>query len=515
MRFHNNCIVLLAMALLIAGCGGGSDNSPAPARSALLLAQAGDEQSVSPGDYVLLDGTGSATRDDTAITDWQWTQTDGTDVTLLNTEQAQAAFVAPAMEEEGELVFQLQVTDESGRTATDTTTVRVAAGEMPSAQPQVFHVCGDNDEEFRTAALTALFEAREGDLIEFCAGEFNLTTGLILNNRRGITIRGQGMDETVLSFKGSEASEGLNISGSDGIALEGFTIEDTPGKAELRVEGANVAATFDYEDPHPQVDTRCTGSVESYQVPAAMNCMTCHAGDNREAGAAPIGPKARLMNREFDYGGDVGQRFQLEYMAELGMLAGLPEPGNIAEPLPTWNRPGSSGETGNNDIHLRARAYLETNCVHCHNPGGAASNSNLELDSFRAVDRRYGICKRPVAAGKGSGDRRWVLVPGESAESILHYRVASTEAGVMMPPIGRTLGHTEAMELLTTWLDESLEAQTHEEVHNGENCGGLAGELPEESDPLLQLLEQLGLLGLVDELEANDPGLLDALESGI
>ena len=38
-------------------------------------------------------------------------------------------------------------------------------------------------------ALIAFFDAREGDTIEFCAGRFDMPTGLIVNGKRGITIK--------------------------------------------------------------------------------------------------------------------------------------------------------------------------------------------------------------------------------------------------------------------------------------------------------------------------------------
>ena len=115
-----------------------------------------------------------------------------------------------------------------------------SAATAPGAQPgagdgsatpgraTTFTVCG-SDEEFRDRALIAFFEAREGDTIEFCEGRFDLDTGLIIHGRRGVTVRGQGMRKTILNFKNSDSSEGLNVSFSDGIVLEGFSVEDTPG----------------------------------------------------------------------------------------------------------------------------------------------------------------------------------------------------------------------------------------------------------------------------------------------
>jgi hypothetical protein len=60
--------------------------------------------------------------------------------------------------------------------------------------------------------------------------------------------------------------------------------------------------------------------------------------------------------------------------------------------------------------------------------------------------------KRPVAAGKGSGDRQFDILPGDPDGSILPYRVESTEPGVMMPELGRHIADPEAVALLRDWI---------------------------------------------------------------
>ena len=57
----------------------------------------------------------------------------------------------------------------------------------------------------------------------------------------------------------------------------------------------------------------------------------------------------------------------------------------------------------------RARAYLDINCSHCHNPNGPADTSglNLEPDALAAA---LGVCKPPIAAGGGTGGSRSVTV---------------------------------------------------------------------------------------------------------
>ncbi len=83
----------------------------------------------------------------------------------------------------------------------------------------------------------ALILAEPGDVIEFTEGTFEFTRGLSLDVDN-VTVRGQGMGRTILSFKNQDAgSEGLIVT-SDGVTLADFAIEDTIGDA-IKVKGAN------------------------------------------------------------------------------------------------------------------------------------------------------------------------------------------------------------------------------------------------------------------------------------
>lgn len=283
-----------------------------------------------------------------------------------------------------------------------------------------------------------------------------------------------------------------------------WTTKDGRRVAELQVAGATVPVEYDYLDPDPDVKNadgsrvRYTGAVAAYGVPAALNCLTCHAADDREPGSAPIGPKARFMNRDHDYGAD-GVVNQLVYLKSKGLLNGLPADIGSVEKAPRWNVPGSSGELPNQpaDLHARARAYLEVNCAHCHNPNGAGSNSGLFLDAYRGVDVRYGICKKPVAAGRGSGGHSFDIVPGAAEDSILYFRLVGDQPGIRMPPVARTKVQGEAVSLIATWIDEALPALS-DQIDNEESCTG-AGSLPLLSslpipDDLAPLLKAAGLL---------------------
>jgi hypothetical protein len=58
-----------------------------------------------------------------------------------------------------------------------------------------------------------------------------------------------------------------------------------------------------------------------------------------------------------------------------------------------------------------------------------------------------------VAAGRGAGDKKVDIQPGDAEGSILHYRMNSTNPGFMMPELGRKLIHEEGVALIREWIN--------------------------------------------------------------
>ncbi|MEN8852892.1 MAG: parallel beta-helix domain-containing protein, partial [Candidatus Arcticimaribacter sp.] len=72
--------------------------------------------------------------------------------------------------------------------------------------------------------------AKDSSVIELPEGHFLFSQSLSLDNKTHLTIKGQGMDKTVLSFKGqTSGAEGIKITNSQNITLEDFAIEDAVG----------------------------------------------------------------------------------------------------------------------------------------------------------------------------------------------------------------------------------------------------------------------------------------------
>ena len=171
-----------------------------------------------------------------------------------------------------------------------------------------------------------------------------------------------------------------------------------------------------------------------YEVPNKNQCKTCHqSGDVVE----PIGPKLRNL----DHIGPSGSAQLADWVAS-GILDHVPE-GLVPTP---------SAADMTLPLDARARGYLDINCGHCHKPDGSASNSGLWLQLEETSPTRLGLKKHPTAAGKGSGDRLVVIEPGHPEQSILAYRMASTEPGIAMPELGRTLPDPVGIDLINQWI---------------------------------------------------------------
>ncbi|MCS7085355.1 MAG: hypothetical protein NZ534_04660, partial [Bacteroidia bacterium] len=178
-----------------------------------------------------------------------------------------------------------------------------------------------------------------------------------------------------------------------------------------------------------------------YIVPNKNQCKGCHELSKK---VTPIGPNARNMNRKNVYEGKLVN--QLDYLASVGKLD-LSGRKSIDLPVfPVWD------DSVGWNLNDRARAWLDVNCAHCHNPNGPANTSGLDLSFDQKEPGKIGICKAPIAAGRGSGGLHFDIAPGKPEQSILRYRLISNDPGIMMPELGRTMVHEEGVKLIENWI---------------------------------------------------------------
>ncbi|MGI9552784.1 MAG: hypothetical protein ACR2MT_16390 [Aurantibacter sp.] len=161
------------------------------------------------------------------------------------------------------------------------------------------------------------------------------------------------------------------------------------------------------------------GEAESiaYEIPNTTACIQCH---NNDGTSFPIGPKARNMN--FVHNGND----QIQFFVDKGLLSGAPASSQIAV-LPQWDDETISLED-------RARAYMDVNCAHCHQPGGFNGNPVAET-----IDLRF---ETPFANTN---------ITAKKADVI--QRINSTFPNFSMPFNGTTIPHVEGIELMEDYIN--------------------------------------------------------------
>ena len=233
-----------------------------------------------------------------------------------------------------------------------------------------------------------------------------------------------------------DLSQGMNLLETrlllrkeDGWEAVSYAWNDEQNEAFKKIAGKTINVSW----------TNFLGEEEDvrYRVPNVNQCKECHAADDM---ITPIGPKARNINKDFNY--EEGEFNQLDYWMTKQIIDSYPL--ELVSPV-DW-----SDESQN--INDRVRSYLDVNCGHCHSPTGNANSTGLYLHLDETRDIHLGIYKKPVATGRGSGGLKYSIVPGKPEESILLHRMISLDPGVMMPESGRALSHHEAVEMVREWI---------------------------------------------------------------
>jgi parallel beta-helix repeat protein len=106
---------------------------------------------------------------------------------------------------------------------------------LPEYNPERSYV------DLETEILEAFILAKDSATIELPEGHFLFSQSLSMDDKKHITIKGKGMDKTVLSFKGqAKGAEGILITNCTNFTIEDLTIEDAAGDNLKISESKNV-----------------------------------------------------------------------------------------------------------------------------------------------------------------------------------------------------------------------------------------------------------------------------------
>ncbi|MEK7949373.1 Ig-like domain-containing protein [Luteolibacter soli] len=184
----------------------------------------------------------------------------------------------------------------------------------------------------------------------------------------------------------------------------------------------------------------------TWSYPSRAQCLLCH---NAASGQA-LGVRTHSLNRSFHYNLTGRDANQLETFNELGMF----DQTLTAEDLANFIEARSlDDETA--PLEHRVRSYLDSNCSHCHRPGGPVSYFDARLGTPLNVQ---GLINGMIQGHFSMGPDGRYLKPSDPELSALHVRLSNVGNGAAMPPLAKNVVDQKAVDLLQEYL-ESLTAE--------------------------------------------------------
>jgi uncharacterized repeat protein (TIGR03806 family) len=175
-----------------------------------------------------------------------------------------------------------------------------------------------------------------------------------------------------------------------------------------------------------------------YEYPSRTDCLQCHT----DVAGFVLGTRTRQLNRDFTYPGMVDN--QLRSINHIGLFT--TDIGDSSQYAAFPQQDDTSVTT-----RERARAYLDVNCAHCHQPGGP-SPVNLDLRFDTPDNDMDAIGISPTAGDLGISAAE-LITPGEKQRSVLWQRLRSLD-GNHMPPLGNHRVDENAVQIIGQWIDE-------------------------------------------------------------
>lgn len=211
----------------------------------------------------------------------------------------------------------------------------------------------------------------------------------------------------------------------------GYTYRWNAQETDAQLLDGGESETFDIQGNEGPVSI-------TWDYPSRAQCLACHT----TAAGRVLGLRTQQLNRDFEFPLRVDN--QLATWSHIGMFdLNLAAPGQY-EAFPLLDDPEVAGE-------LRARAYLDVNCAHCHQPTGPTP-VDIDLRSQILTSQMNAILVAPSAGDLGQSGA-FLITPGHKESSVLWERLRRLD-GNRMPTLGTHLVHQEAVDLVGQWIDE-------------------------------------------------------------
>src|SRR5215472_4204500 len=171
--------------------------------------------------------------------------------------------------------------------------------------------------------------------------------------------------------------------------------------------------------------TNATGvSTQAWYYPSPADCLTCHT----PVANYVLGVNTRQLNGNLTYPATSNTDNQLRTFNRMGLF----NPAINETAIPNYLKLYALTNTGAS-LELRARSYLEANCVQCHQPGGTGPTFDARFDTPLA---HQNLTNYPAAFPLGV-DNACIVKSQDIWRSVLLSRINTFSGITKMPPLAR------------------------------------------------------------------------------
>jgi uncharacterized repeat protein (TIGR03806 family) len=187
------------------------------------------------------------------------------------------------------------------------------------------------------------------------------------------------------------------------------------------------------------INTTSGVRTQLWSFPSRLDCISCHNANAKGV----LGLKTHQLNGDTHYPVTGRTDNQLRTLGHLGMFTSDYQETALATYLKSFDL----GET-NQPIVTRVRSYLDSNCAHCHRPGGQRANFDARFTT--PLEQQNLIYGAVVTSVNDENDR--VIVPQDLLHSLIHNR-ASRVGTLQMPPLAKNMVDANAVDLIAAWIN--------------------------------------------------------------
>jgi hypothetical protein len=181
-------------------------------------------------------------------------------------------------------------------------------------------------------------------------------------------------------------------------------------------------------------------TTQTWYYPSPSDCLRCHT----QVANYVLGVNARQLNGLFTYPATGVKDNQLRTLNRLGMF----NPAFDEAAVVTY--PQLSAITNlSTSLEQRSRSYLDANCAQCHQPGGTGITFDARYTTPLA---NQNITNYPAAFSLGY-DNACIVKSQDVWRSTFWQRINTTNGTVQMPPLARNVIDTNAVAVISAWIN--------------------------------------------------------------